>query len=283
MSRLQIYDDDEDYVNNNIIENDIENVKELEELEVFLHKDNYNGNIEIDKKVGFIILRNVINQKTNMYWKLCYKSIRKYYPDNKIMIIDDNSNYNFVDKDFEKEITNTVIFKSEYPGRGELLPYYYYLLNNLFEIACILHDSVFINSYIDFNIDKYKMLWSFNHEWDNETKEKEILKNIKNDSLHKFYENKNNWVGCFGCMTIITHDFVKKLNDDYDIINLLNFIVNRDTRMSFERIFACMLQNSSSEKNVYLGNIHKYCKWGVSFENINTLKELPIIKIWSGR
>ena len=30
----------------------------------------------------------------------------------------------------------------------------------------ILNDSVFINKYIDISVDKYKIIWSFEHYWD---------------------------------------------------------------------------------------------------------------------
>ena len=33
------------------------------------------------------------------------------------------------------------------------------LKNKLFDIAVIIHDSIFINRYIDFSIDKYKIIW----------------------------------------------------------------------------------------------------------------------------
>jgi hypothetical protein len=46
--------------------------------------------------VGFIILRHVNNDVTNNYWNKCYDCIRKYYPENFILIIDDNSNYTYV-------------------------------------------------------------------------------------------------------------------------------------------------------------------------------------------
>jgi len=75
--------------------------------------------------IGFIILRHVISETTNRYWMLCYDCIRRYYPLHRIMIIDDNSNYEFVTN---KTVTNTVLIQSEYKGRGELLPYYYFLL-----------------------------------------------------------------------------------------------------------------------------------------------------------
>ena len=46
--------------------------------------------------IGFILLRHVRNETTNRYWMLCYDCIRRYYPLHRIMIIDDNSNYDFV-------------------------------------------------------------------------------------------------------------------------------------------------------------------------------------------
>ena len=47
-------------------------------------------------QIGFIILRHVNIELTNYYWNYSYDCIRKYYPNNLIMIIDDNSNYEYV-------------------------------------------------------------------------------------------------------------------------------------------------------------------------------------------
>ena len=71
--------------------------------------------------LGIIILRHVNNVCTNKYWINCYKCIRQYYPENKILIIDDNSNYEYISNEV---LYKTRIIKSEYPGRGELLPYF---------------------------------------------------------------------------------------------------------------------------------------------------------------
>ena len=80
---------------------------------------------------GFIIIRHVNSEKTNRYWNHNVKLLRTLYPLKKIVIIDDNSNYNFVKSDFEYK--NLQIIQSEFPGRGELLPYYYYLKYKFFE------------------------------------------------------------------------------------------------------------------------------------------------------
>ena len=229
--------------------------------------------------IGFIILRHVNNEVSNKYWIHCINCIRIYYPYNKILIIDDNSNYEFVSK---INYNNTIVIQSEYPKRGELLPYIYYLNNKLFDIAVIIHDSVFINSHIDFSIDKYKILWSFNHDWDQIENERQMINVFNDPELKNFYENKFLWKGCFGAMTIITHDYLKYINNKYDISKLIPYILNRYNRCSFERVIACILQKDYNNEAL-LGDIHKYCEYGITFDKIDNYKHLPIIKCWSSR
>lgn len=230
-------------------------------------------------EIGFIILRHVNSQETNIYWVHCYNSIRKYYPENKILIIDDNSNYKFITN---KNLYKTTIIKSEFPGRGELLPYYYYIHNKLFDIAVILHDSAFINQYIDFSVDKYKILWNFEHKWDKIEEETKLINVFNNAELKTFYENKNLWKGCFGGMCVITHDYLSSIHKKYDLSKLLMHILNRDNRCNFERVIACLLQKSGENKTLF-GDIHKYCHWGVKFHQREKYTHLPLIKVWSGR
>ncbi len=233
--------------------------------------------------IGFIILRHINSQKTDQYWKLSYQGIRKYYPENKIIIIDDNSNYEFVDIEYENILTNTIIIKSEYPKRGEILPYIYYLKNNLFDIAVIVHDSVFINSYIDFNIQDYKSLWDFDHKWDQPEDEIQLISKLNNsEELLDLHKNKNLWKGFFGCMSVITYNYLKEIDDKYNLSLLLPYINSRFNRMSMERVIGCILQKKFFCDSL-LGNIHQYCKWRLPIEKIDKAKHLPIIKVWTGR
>lgn len=246
-------------------------------------------------KVGFIILRHVNNSKTNKYWCHCYDCIRKYYPENEIMIIDDNSNSKFLITN--KKLYKTTIINSEYAGRGELLPYYYYLHNKLFDTAVIIHDSVFINSYIDFTVDKYKIIWDFEHIWDQIEEETKMIKLFNDKNLLEFYKNKSLWTGCFGGMSIITHDYLSFINSKYDISKLLDHVKTRFNRMSFERVIACLLQ-CNEKAEILLEDIHAYIAgaprkvwgkkskkihWHPGWDRLSTLSHLPIIKIWSGR
>ena len=97
---------------------------------------------------GFIITRHVNSEKTNRYWNHSVKLLKTLYPNKKIVIIDDNSNQNFVKAEFDYK--NVEIINSEFPGSGEILPYYYFLKNKYFENAVILHDSVFFHKRIPF-------------------------------------------------------------------------------------------------------------------------------------
>lgn len=255
-------------------------------LEYIIKESNHN--------FGFIIIRHVNSEKTNNYWIECYKSIRKYY-NNKIIIIDDNSNYNFIKYD-NLNIYNCEIVQSEYTSNGEILAYYYFYKNKYFEKAVIIHDSIFIQKYINFNeYDNIKYLWHFTHHWDNDTEELVLLeylnKNLVNE-LIEFYHNKDKWYGIFGTQSVIDYKFLDKIIKKYDLFNLLNIINNREKRMNFERIFGllCCYENSNLVNNPSIfGIIHHYIHWGYTYDsyindkNTDKLKDLKLIKVWTGR
>lgn len=228
---------------------------------------------------GFIILRHVNNETSNTYWIHCYECIRKYYPEHPILIIDDNSNYSYITG---FTLYKTTIINSEYPKRGELLPYYYYLHNKLFDTAVIIHDSVFINKYVDLSVNKYKFMWEFEHHWDLIEDETKMIKLFNDGELLDFYQNKNLWKGCFGAMSIITHDYLVYINSKYDISKLLDHVLTRNNRSAFERVIACLLQKNEKKETLF-GNIHNYCRWGITFDQKENYKHLPITKVWTGR
>ena len=265
-----------------------------------------------EKEIGFIILRHVNSAKTNQYWKECYRCIRYFYPLNKILIIDDNSDTNFLTcyaNTIEQELHNTTIIQSEYPKRGEFLPYYYYLKNKFCDIAVILHDSVFIQQPINFHVDEYKMLWHFPSylmkDGQSSGKQLEQIRAINNGDLNHMYEYfyLNKFNGCFGAMSIITHDYLSEINNIFKIDKLLPHITCRISRCAFERVFSFLLIYKQNRGNVanggsmwnsrgnikhqsLLGDIVKYCKWGITFDEYIKYRhrmKLPIVKVWTGR
>lgn len=242
--------------------------------------------------LGFIIIRHVNSERTNLYWQECYRCIRKFYS-NKIVIIDDNSDIQYLTT---LSMINTEIIQSEFPKRAELLPYYYLLKHAWFDTAVILHDSVFFQSPIKFDKPN-KFLWHFtSHEWDNTNRETELIQSLSNsNNLLNFYNKKDEWYGCFGVMSIITYTMIHDINSKYNFFKIIDTITTRKQRMMLERVFAAALwyEISLTKDNCsYFGNIQVYCNWGFNekYTIENYMKDkadgkitLPIVKLWSGR
>lgn len=259
----------------------------------FIKNDIVFNNIIKKDNLGFIIVRHVNSEKTNNYWIESYKCIRKYY-ENKIIIIDDNSDYNFIKSEEGLNIYNCEIMQSEYKSRGELLGYYYFYKNRFFEKAVIIHDSVFINKYIDF--DKYntvKFIWHFTHPWFDESAEYNMINYISHtEELQQYYNKRELIHGCFGVQSVITYKFLYEIETKYNLFNLLNFIETRIERMNLERIFALMCINEEKElieNPSIFGIIHEYTRFGYSYEDYikdiknDNLNDKEIIKVWTGR
>jgi hypothetical protein len=250
---------------------------------------------------GFIILRHVNSEKTNKYWNHSVRCIRKFYPYRKIVIIDDDSNYDFVKPQYNYE--NIQVIQSEFKRRGELLPYYYYLKNNFFENAIIIHDSVFFHRRIKFEKligIKVVPFWFFYADTENINNTIRISSELNNSQhiQNKLQLNdqilmmKNlKWYGCFGVQSFINRNFLTYLESKYKITNMLNFVKTRKDRCCLERIFGCLFfteYNKIFDIKSLLGNIFVYQKFGYSFEQYeNDIKKgkVPkeIVKVWSGR
>jgi hypothetical protein len=243
---------------------------------------------------GFIITRHVRDQHTNKYWNHSIKLIRTFYPTVSIIIIDDNSDQNFVKSEFPYK--NIMIINSEYPGRGELLPYIYYIEHKWFDKAIILHDSTFIHKRIKFYI-KYPVVSLFHFE--NNDSELQHVLNISNkltnnaEIKHKLVNyNTGDWNSCHGVQSIINHDFLVYINEKYSLTNLLDVIKNRNDRCALERIFGAIFFVETKNNTSFFGNINlihkkfKNCDYTYS-EYISLFKQkkiiLDVVKVWTGR
>ena len=252
---------------------------------------------------GFIITRHVNSELTNKYWNQCVKLIRTYYPFRKIIIIDDNSNYNFVKSDHEYK--NTEIIQSEYPQRGELLPYIYFLRHQWFNNAIILHDSVFIHKRISFEKIRFPVMPLWHHKYDKENLDN--LLRISNYLKNNFYlkqklqgselnilgmQKDENFDLCFGAMTYINLNFLKKIEGKYNLSNLINCINSRKDRCGLERILGLLffLEYPNLQKiGSLFGSIHhhyrpfnyNYDQYFHDFQNKKAYEKF--VKVWTGR
>lgn len=253
---------------------------------------------------GFIITRHVNSEKTNKYWNQCVKLIRSLYPLRQIIIIDDNSNQEFVKADFDYK--NLTVIKSEFPKRGELLPYYYYLKYKWFPNAVIIHDSLFIHKKIPFEKFLIPVIPLWHHIYD-----KENLNNIiritlglrNNHGLIKKLEKKEEMVInlgftkdkfnlCFGGQCYIKLNFLEGIEHKYGITNLVNLIHCRKDRCSLERILGllfCEEYPKLAKINSLFGDIMKSPRaFSYNYDDYNNdLKQKkilnPFVKVWTGR
>lgn len=252
---------------------------------------------------GFIVLRNVNSEKTNRYWNQCVKLIRIHYPHKKIVIIDDNSDYKFVNADFN--YSNIEVIKSDYPARGELLPYIYYYKHRWFPKAVIIHDSVFIHKRYPFERIKLPILplWHFEYDKENLHNILKLVNTISNNHYigkrvigerhHTMgFNNSNKFLGCFGVQCFIDLKFLINLENKYNISRLVNTVKTKKDRCSLERLSGAIFTQEFNALNKYkslFGNIHKhfrafsynYDAYEDDFKN-KRIKE-AFVKVWTGR
>ena len=240
--------------------------------------------------LGFIIIRHVNSKMSDLYWKECYTCIRKFY-DNPIMIIDDSSNPDFLNENiFLKNCS--VIYDKDHKGAAELLPYYYFYKVKPFDTAVIIHDSIFIQSKINFELtenEDIKFLWTFSQRWNND-----IFYVIDNliqdlpyyDELLKLYNKTDSWFGAFGCMSVLRWNFIETLQKNHSIFDImLPKVSKRENRYGLERVLALLAHYNTKNISTIFGDIHSYIRWGITFTEYlkDDYSSYPIMKVWSSR
>lgn len=274
-----------------------EQITDIDDFCSYLNKNNISLNNTLNRDFGFIITRCVISDDTNYYWNHNIELLNDLYPNNKIVIIDDFSNPDYLKSDIENENVTIINNVEEYRGRGELLPYIYYNKHKFFDNAVIIHDGVFFHELIEFNkIESFAIpLWQFNKAH-NKTGLTEQLKNASvldnNDIIIQLLTESNQlWSGCFGVQSFINHRFLSYISDKYKLENLINVIKNRNDRSTLERIFGVIffIELGSEYKTSILGDIEEKTyalsgkKWNFSLEDYNEMEKKGVIKIWTGR
>jgi hypothetical protein len=260
----------------------------------------------MESKLGFIITRHVNSKKTNNYWNQSVKLIRTFYPNSQIVIIDDNSNQELVESQYN--YSNLTVIQSEYPKRGELLPYIYYLKYKWFPSAVIIHDSLFIHQKIPFERLKLPVLPLWHHTYDNEnvnnlirissalSNNRVLKKKIiqTNDIIDNFLitSNVNKFNICFGGQCYIQLSFLELLQKKYNITNLVNVVHNRTDRCSLERILGLLFHEEFPSliriRSMFGDILNQPRSFNYTYDDyINDLQKKRIIrnvvKVWSGR
>ena len=162
----------------------------------------------------------------------------------------------------------------------------------MFDKALIIHDTCYILRYIDldsidFNI---RFLWHFDHSYDELIDDcvhkpgmnKELIRYLDHsEELLKLYNNNQQWISCFGVMSLVNLSFIDTLESKYNLFNTMNYITKRHNRCELERVFGllCCYEDNTIIKDPSIhGSIHNYLNtynlWDYSGKNgYNNIKK----------
>jgi hypothetical protein len=231
---------------------------------------------------GFILTRHVNSQTTNLLWLECVQQIKARYPTIPIVIIDDNSDYRYVKN---VKVSNCIVVQSEYPKRGELLPYFYLLKHRWFKKAVILHDSVFVQKPLELNAENAP-LWHFTNIYEDFNEEQKMLRMLTNSEPLLEAHRTNQFKGMFGVMSVVTLDFLVRLEQHYTFTRWIHYVSSRKHRMCLERAMGVLFTVENAGESLF-GNIFEYCQWGTTYvqyaKNRSPFQRYPLVKVWSGR
>ena len=251
------------------------------------------------------ITRHMDGDITSRYWIHNYHCIRRIYSNVNIIIIDDNSNPEYLVNDGNfSDITFQYINETSmnnFIGCGELLPFYMFYKNPPTTYALFIHDSLFIHKPIHkfiFESD-YISLWSFKSlNWYRQlyANSINILSKFNNgNKLIEIYKQHNVWEGNFGCMCIVSKYYIELLNSKFNFFEVsIKNIHNRYDRMVLERIIPiCYKYLHDENPPTIFDDIHSWAltniskmwdlSWKEYIKNESKFQEIPLIKIRSGR
>jgi hypothetical protein len=245
---------------------------------------------------GFIITRNISNDIHKNYWRECVKCIRKFYANEKIIIIDDNSSLKMDKKIEMNEYYNIEIVDSEYQGAGEILGYYYGWKYRPFHKYVVLHDSMFLQSKLP-ESQNTRFLWHFDTylgqgiNGTNDTNVTFINYCDQKEKLLNLYFDKNAWLGCFGVSSLVTLDFLDVLFSQYNFLNCIKEVKVRHHREAMERVFALIVfleEPLLKIKSSFFGNIltdypNAYAVKWEDYINGYRNYNIAVNKVWSSR
>jgi hypothetical protein len=234
------------------------------------------------------MLRYVDNPKFAQEWIECYTSIRKFYT-NKIYILDSGSVPSMITN---IPLENCEVINNYLPNARLFTPFYFLLKSGIaYNNAVIIHDSVIFQRHYDFSDTKdVRFLWHFDtHEYDNYNITHVMTRHLNNNCSILDHYSRKNWKGCLGCMTVITYDFLNKLEVDYKLTELSVCINNKEYAIEFERLLASicyMNSNTLSHNPSYFGEISNNF-WGLTLSEYkrrqHEFKDLPVVKLFCAR
>ncbi len=249
------------------------------------------------KSYVFVILRHLRNPSDNDLWISSYNSIRRFYT-NKIVIIDDNSSMNTVNG----KLYETDIIYSDYPGAGECLPYFYFLMHRWADRMIFLHDTMFLHRpFLPSEVDT-----TLRFHWHFDPTDKEFIPRLQqlltsfkqHEPLTSFLSSAPTtaWKACFGVAGVIDLSVANQLEEKYKLFSTAVLMIrNRRDREMMERLFGLVAFHEklvTTDQCSTFGSILQYPKCFESqdmtlktatYEVERTGYPTAILKVWRGR
>lgn len=187
------------------------------------------------ESLGFVIGRHIaIPAHADLCFR-AYTSIRSFYPENQILIVDDGSKL----PDTHTYDENTTVVEAAARGAGEFGLYAHYHAARPFERAVFVHDSMVVKRRLDLPDVSIVYLWHFPFWESLDVLDKDIegfLEKLQNsDELKHVYASRR-WFGMFGCAAAITWDCVNRIAARYQLFRLLGEVNTREKRCVMERV-----------------------------------------------
>jgi hypothetical protein len=260
-------------------------------------------------KRGYYIMTHIRDPVDAFCLERCINSIRLHDKNYNIVVVNDKSPlqdmFNKIKNAHANDQKIQFIVNTQYPGAGEIYPYWFNTQNRLFDVFVTLHDSMLLKRAIPGEVwegHKCSFLWYFpkfqqmRHITDSLTN---ICENLScGKQILNMYGQPNLWVGCFGSSMLIRQEFLDVLFSKYELDKLMNYIKNRTHRETCERIFGIIIcselgrdvvKNSSLNKNIfdypkayYIKNNHATLTYNEFVSKYKDYKGF-MLKVWRGR
>jgi len=178
----------------------------------------------------------------NSYVVQCVESIRSCHPDEKILIVDSDSN-NLAYFEYLKNIPNTILADAKNRNYADGAIWYAFNKYPDEEWYCLLQDSITLKHHLDDFIKGkelfYSLMWFAETMPEQGTPELEYLDNLFDSHLKKYKSKRNNSViGCWGPCFVAKREILERLKEN----NLDKCLaVDKRTSQYSERIWGICL------------------------------------------
>jgi hypothetical protein len=219
---------------------------------------------------GFLIPCHVVSQDSFQTFCECISGLQRLYPEiPKILFYNKQTSFDISQLEFIQKDPTIRLITTRY-CEGEMNVYKHYYEEKYFDMAILLHDSFVLKkqfqnldaiediNYI-WNFTNHRVHWHIVEQPKTEYNKQHNIKNLDDLILHlvtksfdhssdfykyfmDIYHKKDKWVGCYGSLSIIRHDFLKQVQEKTQIFNVIPNIKDKWDRVSMESILTLAFQ-----------------------------------------